>query len=250
MNYSCGYWRKASNLTEAQIDKMDLIASKLNLKPGMRVLDIGCGWGGLCRHLALNYSVEVVGITISKEGAELARLRCKNLPVEIRLTDYRDLNEEFDRIVSVGMFEHVGHNNYPEFFKTVNRCLKDSGLFLLHTIGVNHHDVPCAEPWFHKYIFPNGILPYYKHITDCTESLFVIEDWQNFGHDYSKTLLAWLENFKKNWKQLEPTYGKKFYRLWTYYLQFSAGAFKSRKFQVWQVVFSKDGIDGGYYAAR
>ncbi|XP_035707368.1 cyclopropane-fatty-acyl-phospholipid synthase isoform X2 [Folsomia candida] len=250
MNYSCGYWKSAKNLTEAQIAKMELIAQKLSLKPGMTVLDIGCGWGGLCYHLAKNYGVSVVGITISKEQAALAQQRCEGLPVEIRLVDYRDLKEKFDRIVSVGMFEHVGHSNYREFFETSHRCLKDDGIFLLHSIGVNHKDIPCAEPWFHYYIFPNGILPYYKHITDCSEGLFIIEDWQNMGNDYSRTLLAWLENFKKNWPTIEAKYGPRFYRMWNYYLQFSAGSFRSRKFQLWQVVLSKDGIQGGYYAAR
>jgi len=250
MNYSCGYWKTAKNLTQAQIDKMDLIGRKLMLKPGMTVLDIGCGWGGLCKYLAEQYRVKVVGITISKEGAKLAIERCKGLPVDIRLIDYRDLNEKFDRIVSVGMFEHVGPNNYDSFFEVSHRCLRDDGLFLLHTIGVNHHDIPLSEPWFDKYIFPNGVLPYYKHITEYTEKRFVIEDWHNFGHDYSKTLIAWTENFKKNWPTIEAKYGDKFFRMWTYYLQFSAGCFQSRRFQLWQVVLSKNGIEGGYQAPR
>jgi len=250
MNYSCGYWRTATDLTQAQQDKMDLIAKKMMLKPGMKVLDIGCGWGGLCKHLAKNYGVNVVGITISKEGARYAQENCSGLPVEIRLVDYRDLNEQFDRIVSVGMFEHVGHNNYKDFFDAAHRCLKDEGIFLLHTIGVAHQDVPRSEPWFHTYIFPNGILPYYKHITEHIENQFIIEDWQNFGNDYSRTLIAWYDNFVKSWPKLENKYGDKFFRMWKYYLQFSAGAFKSRKFQLWQVVLSKNGIEGGYYAAR
>jgi len=250
MQYSCGYWRTAKDLNQAQFDKMELIAKKLMLKPGMRVLDVGCGWGGLAKHLAKNYGVKVVGITISKEGARYAQDVCAGLKVDIRLQDYRDLDEKFDRIVSVGMFEHVGHHNYDDFFSMAHRCLKDDGIFLLHTIGVNHHDLPLTEPWLHTYIFANGILPYYKHISDHIEARFIIEDWQNFGYDYSKTLLAWYDNFIKSWPKLQSKYGDKFFRMWKYYLLFAAGSFQSRKLQVWQVVLTKSGHEQGYYAAR
>jgi len=162
MNYSCGYWKKADNLNQAQLDKMELIGEKLKLVPGMRVLDIGCGWGGLCKFLAEKYKVSVVGCTISVEGAKMGQKRCAGLPVDIRVADYRDLDEKFDRIVSVGMFEHVGHANYRTFFEVCNKNLEEDGILLLHTIGVNHKRVPLTEPWFHTYIFPNGILPYYK----------------------------------------------------------------------------------------
>jgi len=219
------------------------------LKPGMRVLDIGCGWGGLCKYLAEKYQVQVVGITVSKEGARLAQERCENLPVDIRVIDYRDLDEKFDRIVSVGMFEHVGRSNHKTFFQVCNRCLEDDGILLLHSIGVSHKRVCLTEPWFHTYIFPNGILPYYKDIPEAIEDLFIIEDWHNFGHDYSRTLMAWHDNFIKNWPKVAHK-GERFFRMWKYYLLMSAGAFRSRKYQLWQVALTKDGFKGGYQAAR
>ncbi len=148
------------------------------------------------------------------------------------------------------MFEHVGPKNYQSFFETAHRCLKEDGIFLLHTIGVSHHDFPLADAWFDKYIFPNGILPYHKHITEHVEKKFILEDWQNFGYDYSKTLIAWFENFSRNWPKIESKYGDKFFRLWKYYLLMGAGCFKARRIQLWQVVLSKNGIENGYYAAR
>jgi cyclopropane-fatty-acyl-phospholipid synthase len=250
MSYSCGYWKNAENLHQAQIAKMELIGKKLKLKPGMKVLDIGCGWGGLCKYLAENFGVEVVGCTISVEQGQLAREACAGLPVEIRLSDYRDIDEKFDRIVSVGMFEHVGTSNYRTFFKVANRCLKDDGIFLLHSIGVSHQFVPLIEPWFHKYIFPNGILPYHTEVPENIDGLFIVEDWHNFGPDYTKTLRAWKSNFQKNWPKIEHKAGDKFYRMWNYYLGVSAAAFRARKYQLWQIVLSKNGIQGGYESVR
>ncbi|RWS17405.1 cyclopropane-fatty-acyl-phospholipid synthase-like protein [Dinothrombium tinctorium] len=250
LNYSCGYWRNASNLNQAQIDKMELISRKLKLKPGMKVLDIGCGWGGLCKYMAENYKVSVVGCTVSLEQATYAKKLCSDFDIDIRLVDYRDINEKFDRIVSVGMFEHVGEKNYRVFFEVVNRCLVDDGIFLLHTIGINDPRVPLTDAFAHKYIFPNGILPYYRHITKYTEGLFVIEDWQNFGDDYSKTLMAWHSNFEKAWPSLKSKYGEEFYRMWRFYLLTASGAFRARRLHLWQVVFSKNGLLGGYRSER
>jgi len=176
--------------------------------------------------------------------------------VEIKLVDYRDLDGQFDRIVSVGMFEHVGTDNYRTFFNVANRCLKDDGIFLLHSIGVSHQFVPLIEPWFHKYIFPNGILPYHSDIPKNIDGLFIVEDWHNFGFDYYKTLVAWKENFIQNWPQLsanskaEGDNMETFYRMWIYYLSVSAAAFRARKYQLWQVVLSKNGVQGGYQSVR
>jgi cyclopropane-fatty-acyl-phospholipid synthase len=220
------------------------------LKPGMRVLDIGCGWGGLCKYLAEKYKVQVVGCTISQEGAKYAQKVCKGLPVDIRLIDYRDLDEKFDRIVSVGMFEHVGPSNYREFFEVTHKCLEEDGIFLLHTIGVNHARVAQTEPWFHTYIFPNGILPYHTDILKNTDGLYIMEDWQNMGYHYSKTLMAWHDNFIKAWPKLSATRSERFFRMWKYYLLMSAGAFRSRRYNLWQVVLSKNGVEGGYNAPR
>lgn len=249
MNYSCAYWENAKTIDEAQENKLDLICRKLHLKPGMRVLDIGCGWGAFGKYAAEKYHVEVVGITVSKEQVELGRTLCKGLPVEFRLLDYRNINEPFDRIVSVGMIEHVGEKNYRTYFGVANRCLKQDGLFLLHTIGSNR-SVHTINLWTHKYIFPNGMLPSVSQIGAATENLFVMEDWHSFGIEYYKTLLAWYSNFNENWETLKDRYPDPFYRMWKYYLLSSAGAFKAGRNQLWQIVFSKDGIDGGYKSVR
>ncbi|OXA64329.1 cyclopropane-fatty-acyl-phospholipid synthase [Folsomia candida] len=252
MNYSCGYWKNASTLEEAQIAKMELIASKLNLKPGMTVLDIGCGWGGMAKHLAKNYGVSVTGLTISKEQAAFATKSCAGLSVKIDLVDYRDVKGTYDRVISVGSFEHFGRVNYRGFFEIVHRVLKDDGIFLLHTIGYNHWEMPGSEPWLTKYIFPGGYIPNTKQIVGTTEKLFIVEDWQNFGHDYSKTLNAWRENFLKAWPRLrvEKKYDDRFYRMWNFYLELCKGGFQARKVQLWQIVMSKNGIAGGYYGGR
>lgn len=241
MVYSCGYWKNAKTLDKAQEAKLDLICKKLKLKKGMKILDIGCGWGSLAKWAAEKYKVKVVGVTVSKEQAKLARKICKGLPVEIRLQDYRKLNEKFDRIVSVGMFEHVGYKNYRTYMKTVNRCLKPNGLFLLHTIGRNTSSTT-VDPWISKYIFPNSMLPSAEQITKASEGIFVLEDWHSFGPDYDKTLMAWHNNFVKNWNKLD--YDQRFYRMWKYYLLACAGSFKARSTQLWQVVFSKNEVKG------
>lgn len=245
MAYSCAYWNGSKDLDEAQENKFDLICKKINLKKGMRLLDIGCGWGSFAEYAAKNYGVEVVGITISKEQARFAKEKCRGLPVDIRLMDYRDLNEKFDAIISIGMFEHVGFKNYRKYFRVVNRCLNEDGLFLLHTIGGNK-TVRTIEPWIGKYIFPNSMLPSLSQVTNAFEGLFVLEDLHNFGADYDKTLMAWHKNFNKNWPKLEKDYSESFFRMWNYYLLSCAGSFRARKNQLWQFVLHKNGIKEGY----
>ena len=249
MNYSCGYWKKAGTLDKAQEAKLDLICRKTGLKPGMKILDIGCGWGGFAKYAAEKYDVRVLGITVSREQVEFARKFCKGLPVEIELQDYRKLKEEFDRIISIGMFEHVGSRNYRAYMKVVRRCLTSDGLFLLHTIAGNS-SVNSTDPWINKYIFPNSMLPSAKQITSAAEGVFVLEDWHSFGQYYDKTLMAWYSNFTKNWDKIKDTYDQRFYRMWTYYLLSCAGSFRSRRNQLWQIVFSKKGIQGGYQIIR
>jgi len=244
MNYSCGYWKYAQTLDQAQEDKLEMICQKLQLEPGMRLLDIGCGWGGMARHAATHYGVEVVGVTISKEQQTLAQKRCRGLPIDIRLCDYRDLHEKFDRAVSIGMFEHVGYKNYRTYMDVVHRNLKEEGLFLLHTIG-NNRSVKTGSPWILKYIFPNSMIPSIKQIGKAIEKRFVMEDWHNFGADYEKTLQAWHHNFEAHWDEVKHLYDERFYRMWSYYLQFCAGGFRSRYLQLWQILLSKGGIPGG-----
>lgn len=246
MQYSCAYWKDADTLADAQVAKLKMICEKLQLQPGMKVLDIGCGWGGLAAYMAKEYGVSVVGVTISKEQQQLAQKRCEGLPVQIMLQDYRDLNEEFDRIVSVGMFEHVGPKNYRTYFNVVNRCLKKDGLFLLHCIGSNTSGVK-ADAWISKYIFPNGCLPSIRQIADEAEGHLIMEDWHNFGADYDKTLMAWDENFVRAWDSIKDNYSLRFYRMFRYYLNACAGAFRARDIQLWQVLFSHSGLRGGVY---
>ena len=249
MIYSCGYWPEATSLEQAQERKLDLICRKLGLQPGMRVLDIGCGWGGASQYIAERYAVEVVGCTVSAQQASLARERCGHLPVKILLQDYRTVSGSFDRILSVGMFEHVGYKNYRTYMRTVARLLNDDGLFLLQTIGGNRSAI-IADPWMERYIFPNGMLPSAKQIASASEGLFIIEDWHSFGADYDKTLMAWHENFVAAWPTLKHAYDQRFYRMWCYYLLCCAGTFRARENQLWQIVFSKNGIPGGYRAPR
>jgi len=249
LNVTCAYWKDADNLPDAQLAKLKLICEKLYLKPGMRVLDIGCGWGSFAKFAAENYGVSVVGVTISKEQIALGQELCKGLPIELRFQDYRDVSEQFDRVVSIGMFEHVGYKNYETYMQCAHRCLKDDGLFLLHTIG-NNISTLTMNPWIEKYIFPNSLLPSAAQITKNSEGLFALEDWHNFGPDYEKTLLAWHENFNNAWPALSKNYDERFRRMWNYYLLSSAGSFRARYIQLWQVVFSKLGSVNSYVSTR
>ena len=245
MNYSCGYWEKATTLDQAQEAKLDLICRKLMLKPGMTVLDIGCGWGGFAKWAAEKHDVKVLGITVSREQVKFACKSCKGLDVKIKLQDYRDIKEKFDRIVSIGMFEHVGAKNYKTFMKIVRSCLKADGLLLLHTIAGNT-TVHSTDPWIGKYIFPNSMLPSAKQISSAAERLLTLEDWHSFGQYYDPTLMAWHHNFTKSWAKIKDMYDERFYRMWTYYLLSCAAGFRSRRNQLWQIVFSIKGIRGGY----
>lgn len=247
--YSCAYWQEAQTLDEAQEKKLELICRKLGLVPGMKILDIGCGWGNFAKYAAEKHGVEVTGITVSGEQLNYGRQLCSRLPVDIRLQDYRNINGKFDHIVSVGMFEHVGCKNYKTFMKVIHHCLKDNGLFLLHTIGGNVSK-NSIDPWINKYIFPNAVLPSVKQIGDAAEGLFVMEDWHNFSADYDKTLMAWYENFNRNWHKIKRKYDERFYRMWKYYLLMCAAAFRARENQLWQIVLSKNGVPGGYISVR
>lgn len=245
MTYTCGYWKDADNLAQAQEAKLNLICRKLQLQPGMRVLDIGCGWGSFMGYAAEHYQVECVGVTISKEQVRWAKARYSGLPLEFRLQDYREVNEKFDRIVSIGMFEHVGHKNYRTYMKVAHRCLVDDGLFLLHTIGKNRRRTT-PDPWLDRYIFPNSELPAIGQIDEALEDYFIVEDLHNFGADYDKTLMAWHNNVVNAWPQFSAQLGERFLRMWRYYLLSCAGSFRARNIQVWQWMLSKRGIPGGY----
>lgn len=249
MNYSCGYWREAKTLDEAQTAKMELICRKLYLKPGMTVLDIGCGWGSLAMYMHEKYGVQVTGISISGEQIQYAREHDSKKAVTWIEDDYRALDGKFDRIVSVGMFEHVGYKNYGTFMQEAHRLLADDGLFLLHTIGSNHQRKG-TDPWVNKYIFPNGMIPSEDNLTNAFVDLFIMEDWQNFGAYYDKTLMEWNRRFEEGCDQKLFKCDERMRRMFRYYLLSCAGGFRARDMQLWQVVLSPNGVPGGYESVR
>ena len=246
--YSCGYWKDADDLDSAQVNKLDLLCRKMDLQPGDHVLEIGCGWGSFAQFAAEKYGVKVTGITVSKEQVTLAKQRCKGLDVDILLMDYRDLQGKFDKIVSIGMFEHVGAKNYAEYFRVGMQLLKTEGTFALHTIGVDQK-VEVTDPWIDKYIFPNGKLPALAEIATECEPYFVIDDVQNMGPDYDTTLMAWHERFEKAWSTLSKNYDERFRRMWRFYLLSCAGGFRSGQLQLFQVVLRHRNLQRARYDA-
>ncbi len=249
MIYTCAYWPNMTSLDAAQEAKLDLVARKVGLEPGMRVLDIGCGWGGAAHFMAECHGASVTGVTVSQNQQKTAQRRCAGLPVEILLQDYRGMAGSFDAIYSLGMFEHVGVRNYRTYLEKTRELLRPDGLFLLHSIGSNESSV-ATDPWIEKYIFPNGQLPSLAQIARAAEGLWVIEDFHSFGVDYDRTLMAWSANFERQWPELAPRYGERFHRMWHFWLMASAANFRARKTQLWQIVLSPRGVPGGYRAVR
>ncbi len=250
MQYTCAYYGGgAQDLNAAQEAKLEMICRKINLKEGDEVLELGCGWGGFGRYAATHYGAHVTAYNISKEQVEYAREHAKGLPVEYRLADYREATGCFDKAVSVGMCEHVGPKNYHGLMKLVHSCLKPHGVFLLHTIGGNY-EVADSDLWLDRHIFPGSVLPSPVGLARAFGDYFTLEDWHNLGVDYDRTLLAWDDNFQSNWPRFREQYGDKFFRMWHYYLMVSAGSFRSRKNQLWQLVLSKDGVMGGWKTVR
>jgi cyclopropane-fatty-acyl-phospholipid synthase len=249
MQYTCGYWKNAKTLDEAQEHKLDLVCKKLQLKPEDKVLELGGGWGGFAKYAAEKYGCHVVSYNISEEQVKHSREICKGLPVTIVHDDYRHAKGKFDKIVSIGMCEHIGYKNYGKFMKLACSLLKTHGLFLVHTIAKDI-SVTTTDPWIAKYIFPNSMLPSFKQLAASFEGSFILEDWHNFGTDYDKTLMAWYANFVKHWDKFKEEYGERFYRMWTFYLLSCAGLFRARRGQLYQIVLSKDGLPGGYKSIR
>lgn len=248
MQYTCAYWKDAQHLDDAQENKLDLICRKLYLEPGMRVLELGGGFGGLARYIAANRGCEVVSYNIAAEQVKYAREICDGLPVEIVHADYRTATGTFDRVVSIGLCEHVGPKNYRSFLELAHDRMTDEGIFLLHTIG-NMTTRRVSDPWIRKYIFPEGHLPSPAQMGDAMDGLFAMEDWHNFGPDYARTLMAWHQNFAEHWDELKSNFDDRFYRMWSYYLLACAGGFRSRRLQLWQLVLSK-GLPEGYVPVR
>jgi len=242
MNYTCAYWKNSSTLDEAQEAKLELVCKKINLKEGMTVLELGCGWGSFAKYAAEKYGANVVGVTVSKEQVELGMEMSKGLPVELRLQDYREVDGKFDAVISIGIMEHVGYKNYRTYMEVVNRCLKKDGIAFIHTIGRNDSATTC-NGWTEKYIFPNSMLPSVSQLSMAIENVFIIEDLHNIGPHYDKTLMAWNQNFDNAWPKLKSKYDQRFYRMWRYYLLMCAGAFRARDSQLWHFVMTRPGIE-------
>jgi cyclopropane-fatty-acyl-phospholipid synthase len=250
MTHSCAYWVDgAQTLEEAQLAKLDMICRKLQLKPGMRVLDIGCGWGSFMRYAAEHYGVTVLGLTSSAAQVQLGQELSRSLPVQFELTDYRHFNPDsksrFDRVVSIGMFEQLGQSNFSAFFQTAKRCLKDDGWMLLQTQGKTQH-TGLLDDWDEKYIHPQGYMPRLDEVTQASEAHFVVEDVHNFGADHDRTVQHWHQRFEMAWPQLRLSNDERFYRLWRFHLLSSAASFRTRQKQMWQLVLSPKGMHKVY----
>jgi len=248
--YTCCFFNQADSLPEAELEKLEMIGNKLDLQPGDRVLDIGCGWGGFARYAAEKRGCHVTGISISQEQIAYARKFNEGLSVDIVESDYRDLpvrypNNHFDKVVIIGMIEHVGYKNYRRLMKVVHRVLKDDGLFLLHTIG-NTQETTIADPWIEKYIFRNSMLPSMGQLAKSIEQLFTVHDWENYGQYYAPTLAAWNENFQRNWKKIKSiparrAFDERFRRMFTYYFLSCKAAFETEHILLWHLVMTKKG---------
>jgi cyclopropane-fatty-acyl-phospholipid synthase len=241
MLYTCALWSTgARTLDEAQEAKLELVCTKVGLRAGMRVLDLGCGWGGFAAYAAERYGVEVVGLTVSREQVKFAHEHYAHLPIDIRLDDYRNASGSYDAVVSIGLMEHVGPKNYRAFMELVDRCLAPRGVAFVHTIGGNR-STQQIDPWFDKYVFPNATLPSLAQLVTAMETIFVAEDIHNIGEDYDPTLMAWYARFEAAWPALRARYDDRFYRMWKFYLLASAGSFRARAQQLFQIVMTRPG---------
>ena len=249
MQYTCAYFKKTDDLDAAQERKLDLVCRKLQLREGERVLELGGGWGGFARFAAERYGCEVESYNISGQQVKYARELCQGLPVTIHHQDYREAKGTFDKVVSIGICEHVGRKHYHDFLALQKARLKDDGLILLHTIGCNESK-STTDPWINKYIFPGGFLPSLEQLFEAANGQLVAEDVHNFGAHYDRTLMAWHARFEKSWPRHEAQFGERFRRMWRYYLLSCAGGFRARQLQLWQIVFSKNGREGGYESIR
>jgi len=241
MLYTCALYEDgAKTLEEAQEAKLALVCKKIGLEKGMRVLDLGCGWGGFSAFAAERYGAKVTAYTVAEEQVKFIRERYAHLPIDIRLDDYRKATGTYDAVVSIGLMEHVGPKNYRGYMELVQRTLAPQGVAFIHTIGGNRARAH-IDPWFDKYIFPNSCLPTLAHLITAMEGLFIPEDVHNIGADYDHTLMAWWKNFDEAWPRLRDRYGDAFYRMWKFYLLASAGAFRCRGQQLFQIVMTRMG---------
>ena len=242
--YSCAYFaRPDMTLEEAQTAKKRHIARKLKLEPGHKVLDIGCGWGGMALTIAERAEVEVLGVTLSTEQLEVARARAKAAGVDDRVTfelmDYRDLTGRFDRIVSVGMFEHVGAPHYRAYFQAVRDLMTEEGVALIHTIGRNEHP-GITSPFIRKYIFPGGYIPALSEIAKPVERVgLFVTDIEVLRLHYGETLKHWRHRFLENWERAKEIYDERFCRMWEFYLAGSEMSFRYDSMVNFQIQLTK-----------
>jgi cyclopropane-fatty-acyl-phospholipid synthase len=250
MTGSCGYWPEGvTTIDAAQEAKLDLVCRKIGLKPGDTVWDIGCGWGAFMGFAAERYGARCVGVTVSPDQAAYGRQRYAHLPIEFQVKDYREFEGRADHVVSMGMFEHVGHKNHRAYFEKARAVIADDGLFMLHTVG-DQRSSETIDPWLEKYIFPGGVIPSMAQIGAGIDGLFSVIDVHNIGPHYDRTLCAWHRNFTANWPTPQTEADRRFYRMWEYYLLVCAGGFRARVLQVWQVVLATRGVPEGYVTQR
>lgn len=241
MAYTCAYWppgQEEIDLDAAQEAKLELVCRKIQLRPGMKVLDLGCGWACFARYAAEKHGAVVTGYTISERQVELGRELCAGLPVELHLDDYRNARGRYDAVISIGIMEHVGPRNYRTYMDVVDRCLVPGGVGFIHTIAGNYRR-DHMEPFLNRYIFPNAVLPAMSQMSRAMEPRFVIEDVHNIGPHYDRTLMCWWQRFDAAWPELRDRYGDRFYRTWRYYLLSCAATFRTRKTQLYQLVFTR-----------
>ena len=243
--YSCAYFKKKNeSLENAQQNKIDHIIRKLNLKPGQKVLDIGCGWGGMAFEIARQSQCEVTGISLSENQINYCKKKAKDLnmdnQVHFELCDYRKVDKKFEKIVSVGAFEHFGKKFYKTFFKKIENIMTDDGICLLHTIGSVDAPGP-AQSWIQKRIFPGGIIPSLSEMVGPIEKTgLIVSDCETLIHHYDKTLKTWLDRFLENRRRAKDLYDEQFVRMWEFYLASTSNAFKFRDLVVYQLQLVKN----------
>jgi cyclopropane-fatty-acyl-phospholipid synthase len=254
--YTCGYWnREGMTLEEANRAAFDLSCRKLQLVPGARLLDVGCGWGAFLKFAAQNYGITGLGVNISRPQLEACEVACRGLPVDFlfedcRLLDRQRYREGFDAISSIAMINHIGPKNYRQYFSTMHAVLKDKGLLLLQGIA-NQEKMYTNDPFMNKYIFPNGVCPSVSQLLEPAESYFVLEDFHNFTSFYPNTLKAWNANFQRNWEQIRKLdFDERFRRMWEIYFLSAAGTCRAREVLIFQAVFSKGRRNAVYTAPR
>jgi cyclopropane-fatty-acyl-phospholipid synthase len=254
--YTCGYWhRDGLTLEQANRAAFDLTCQKLELRPGMRLLDVGCGWGALLRHAAQNYGISGLGVNISAPQLDFCRDTCQGLPLaflleDCRLLDRRKYGEQFDAVSAVAMINHIGPKNYRHLFETMHAVLKNGGLFLLQGIA-NRKKMYANDPFLNKYVFPRGVCPNLAQLLAPVEQFFTLEDFHNFTSYYPNTLTTWNANLQHNWEKISTLgFDQRFRRMWELYFLSAAGACRAREVIIFQAVFSKGRRDRVYKGAR